>query len=168
MSSECNLYRHFDADGTLLYVGISLSALSRLASHKNAAKWFDQIAVVRIERLESREAALAAERKAIKEERPRHNVVHNDPIQQIELIRDLPIQHRERRISIDDDDSFWGPLPLIGTISDCHPTEYGWSGVDWNGAVINVRGGPIPAKRRGLWPIPGNERFLGLVRLELR
>src|SRR5438067_656371 len=36
------LYRHFDADGTLLYVGISLSALQRLRGHR-AAEWIDRI-----------------------------------------------------------------------------------------------------------------------------
>jgi hypothetical protein len=30
VSKRTSLYRHFDADGTLLYVGISLSALVRL------------------------------------------------------------------------------------------------------------------------------------------
>ena len=39
----CALYRHFAADGSLLYVGISLSALNRLGQHKQNAEWFDKI-----------------------------------------------------------------------------------------------------------------------------
>jgi hypothetical protein len=68
------LYRHFDSDGRLLYVGISLSAIIRLAEHR-ASPWFDDIARVEIERHPTRKAALAAERKAIRDERPLHNIV---------------------------------------------------------------------------------------------
>lgn len=71
------LYRHFAADGELLYVGISLCAVNRLGQHKEHSTWFDRIARVDIERLETREAALAAERLAIVEERPVYNVLHH-------------------------------------------------------------------------------------------
>jgi hypothetical protein len=67
------LYRHFDGDGRLLYVGISLNAIIRLAAHR-ASPWFDEIARVEIERFPSREVALAAERAAIRDEKPECNV----------------------------------------------------------------------------------------------
>ena len=70
------LYRHFDADGRLLYVGISLNAIARLTQHRLTAHWFRSIARIEIEWHESRELAEAAEREAIKQERPAHNVVH--------------------------------------------------------------------------------------------
>jgi hypothetical protein len=44
-----HLYRHFDKDGTLLYVGISLSAINRLGQHKDNAHWFSSIKRVEIE-----------------------------------------------------------------------------------------------------------------------
>ncbi len=69
-----NLYRHFDKDGRLLYVGVSLSALSRLAQHRDASHWFQEIASVKIEVFEDRKAALAAERDAIVKENPLHNL----------------------------------------------------------------------------------------------
>ena len=53
----CALYRHFTADGTLLYVGISLSALNRLGQHRQNAEWFDKIARVEIEHFPTRAAA---------------------------------------------------------------------------------------------------------------
>lgn len=71
-----HLYRHFAADGSLLYIGVSLSALHRLSAHKEHSHWFSDIARVEIQAFESREAALTAERKAIKEEKPRHNIAH--------------------------------------------------------------------------------------------
>jgi hypothetical protein len=68
------LYRHFDGEGRLLYVGISLSAIIRLATHR-ASPWFDEIASVEIERYQTRKDALTAELAAIHNEKPLHNVV---------------------------------------------------------------------------------------------
>lgn len=70
------LYRHFSADGNLLYAGISLSPLYRLSQH-GASKWFHDIAHVSIEWFDDRDAALKAERLAIASERPLHNTQHN-------------------------------------------------------------------------------------------
>jgi GIY-YIG catalytic domain-containing protein len=73
--SEPNqIYRHFNAEGELLYVGISLSAIVRLAGHRNKSEWFDKIARVEIENLPNRSAALKAELLAIKTEKPKHNL----------------------------------------------------------------------------------------------
>jgi hypothetical protein len=73
------LYRHFDAAGELLYVGISLSAMSRLGQHAAVSPWAKDITTVKIETLPSREEALAAERVAIKTEHPKFNINHNKP-----------------------------------------------------------------------------------------
>lgn len=69
-----HLYRHFDAEGALLYVGISLSAVNRLSQHKDCSHWFDDIARVDIETFPSRHEALRAEKAAILAENPRHNL----------------------------------------------------------------------------------------------
>jgi hypothetical protein len=74
-----NLYRHFDADGALLYVGISFSAVTRLKAHMNSSDWACDIAPVTIETHPTREAALEAEKAAIRRERPAHNKVHMRP-----------------------------------------------------------------------------------------
>lgn len=76
---SAQLYRHFDAADTLLYVGISLSAITRLRQHGEASSWFSEIASVHIENFLTREEALAAERTAIKAERPKFNIKHNKP-----------------------------------------------------------------------------------------
>lgn len=70
------LYRHFDAAGNLLYVGISLNAVARLAQHRREAHWFDSIARIDVEWHPSRCAAETAERAAILAERPAHNIAH--------------------------------------------------------------------------------------------
>jgi len=85
-----HLYRHFDAEGNLLYVGISLSAVARLEEHKAQSKeWFNSIAKVTIERFPTRKLALKAELRAINEENPRYNVVGNKDLKKRSLRRKL-------------------------------------------------------------------------------
>jgi hypothetical protein len=72
-TTKTYLYRHFRADGVLLYVGVSLPAIQRLRAHSLAAEWFGTIANITIETCESRQDALAAEKKAIQIEKPLHN-----------------------------------------------------------------------------------------------
>jgi hypothetical protein len=74
------LYRYFDGDGKLLYVGISLSPIYRQSQHRDAAPWYERIAMMRAEWLDSRKEALIAERAAIQSERPEFNICHNRPV----------------------------------------------------------------------------------------
>ena len=69
-----DLYRHFDAQGVLLYVGISYGFLARLSQHRKKAPWYDQITSVTVEKCTSREDALARETLAIATEKPLYNV----------------------------------------------------------------------------------------------
>ena len=69
-----SLYRHYDSEGKLLYVGISLSAITRLAQHKDHSHWYDRISKVAIEKFETRELALIAERNAVVSEHPECNI----------------------------------------------------------------------------------------------
>lgn len=83
------LYRHYDADGDLLYVGISRDTLVRLAQHKaNGAIWVDDVTKTSIECFPCRKEALKAERRAIKAERPLYNKDHNAGGPRIEI--DMP------------------------------------------------------------------------------
>ena len=76
MREATQLYRQFDRDGTLLYVGVSLSAEARRSRHKRVkARWFDQIALIEVETFSTREAALAAETAAIATEKPAFNKI---------------------------------------------------------------------------------------------
>lgn len=68
------LYRHFDADGVLLYVGISLRPVQRLGTHAKGSRWADRITRVTVEWRESREAAMRAESVAIRDELPSYNI----------------------------------------------------------------------------------------------
>ena len=70
------LYRHFDAEGRLLYVGISRSVTARLAQHADSP-WDDLIARIDVERFTTRAHAEAAEFVAIQTEGPIHNRTYN-------------------------------------------------------------------------------------------
>lgn len=72
-----SLYRHYDYDSKLLYVGISLNALNRLNQHENSSEWYYQISRVEIEHYATLAAALKAEKTAIINELPIYNVTHN-------------------------------------------------------------------------------------------
>ena len=67
------IYRHFDADGQLLYVGITDNPKRRLSEHMCRAIWRDEIDRIEVKWIGSREDALAAEAKAIREEQPVFN-----------------------------------------------------------------------------------------------
>ena len=68
-----HLYRHYDFDGKLLYVGVSNNVLRRWDDHKHKATWADQVAVITVDHYPTREAAEDAEADAILAEKPRFN-----------------------------------------------------------------------------------------------
>lgn len=68
------LYRHFDKDDQLLYVGVSLSTVVRLSQHREYSKWYDEIARVTIQNYDTRDEALEAETQAIRNENPKYNI----------------------------------------------------------------------------------------------
>jgi hypothetical protein len=86
---KTHLYRHFNAEGELLYVGISLSAINRLGQHKDNSHWFDSICRVDIQNFDTREEAVNAETLAIRDEKPKHNVR-----KQIDLKKEKYLNHK--------------------------------------------------------------------------
>ncbi|MEV1013740.1 GIY-YIG nuclease family protein [Micromonospora sp. NPDC049801] len=71
------LYRFFDRTDVLLYVGITADLPTRLKSHRKGKPWWTQVANITIEPFETRQEALDAEKRAIREEGPLHNDQHN-------------------------------------------------------------------------------------------
>lgn len=87
------LYRHFDADGVLLYVGISLAPFRRLRDHKRS-HWCESIVTIKVEWHPDRESALRAEMAAIMAEQPLHNIDWNGPIVYCEQSEDSKAKER--------------------------------------------------------------------------
>jgi Glu-tRNA(Gln) amidotransferase subunit E-like FAD-binding protein len=71
-----SLYRHFNSNGVLLYVGVADEHHIRFRSHLKLSEWKDKIASVTIEKFDTREEATAAEIKAIQTEEPLYNSCH--------------------------------------------------------------------------------------------
>jgi len=67
------LYRYFDADDNLLYVGITNNQFRRFSQHKNK-DWMSQICRATFEHFEYRTDAEMAEMNAIKNESPVYNI----------------------------------------------------------------------------------------------
>lgn len=74
---ETALYRWWDEDDALLYVGISDHLGSRTHGHAMGSSWMEFAVRSAVERYPSRRAALDAEEAAIKAEQPLFNDVHN-------------------------------------------------------------------------------------------
>lgn len=86
------LYRFFDDHGALLYVGITNNPGRRWARHETDRPWWHEVHHVELERHPDRGAVLDAERKAIREEKPRYNVVHvqREPVLPTQAVVALP------------------------------------------------------------------------------
>lgn len=74
----CALYRHYDADGVPLYIGISANLEVRGRSHSRESVWVKFAVRVDARWYACREDAAAAEAAAIRRERPVFNRAHND------------------------------------------------------------------------------------------
>lgn len=68
------LYRLFDADGALLYIGISGDLKARFARHAAVKSWWPHVARKTVEWHLTRAEAAEAELKAITAEHPQHNI----------------------------------------------------------------------------------------------
>ena len=71
------LYRFYDANEVLLYVGVTGLLPVRLGQHAESKVWFEDVATVRIEHFVDRAAVEEAERQAISNEAPRYNSTYN-------------------------------------------------------------------------------------------
>lgn len=76
---QTDLYRYFDKDGELLYVGVSLNSIARAAQHRTQSCWYDDFHTMTRQSYSTRGEALDAETLAIVNEQPKHNVRKTTP-----------------------------------------------------------------------------------------
>lgn len=68
------VYRHFNADGDLLYVGQSIKPIQRQVSHRcGDAPWWYEITRIEMEHFGTTLETEIAELRAIRDEEPRYN-----------------------------------------------------------------------------------------------
>lgn len=71
------LYRFFDSERTLLYVGISKNWIMRFRDHSKSSDFFSAVAEITLERYPDRESVAQAEIEAIEKENPIFNRADN-------------------------------------------------------------------------------------------
>lgn len=76
MSQVHVLYRFYSATGQLLYVGITMNPPARWKKHRESKDWWGEVVGITLETYSTRDELEAAERRAIRVERPLHNIVH--------------------------------------------------------------------------------------------
>jgi GIY-YIG catalytic domain len=69
------VYRHFDKDGVLLYIGATRDLWQRKSDHRFKSFWYSDVARTETETFSTWGKALEAERHAILTENPLYNVV---------------------------------------------------------------------------------------------
>lgn len=72
------VYRLFDADNVLLYVGITHDLKVRLPDHRCRKAWWPEVGHVSVDWCPDRSEALHQEARAVAFEKPRHNVLKLD------------------------------------------------------------------------------------------
>jgi hypothetical protein len=73
-----SVYRMYDPDGALLYVGCTSNVGHRLNQHRWHQDWWEQVATVSLEHFADPRTAFAAEWQAINDEHPRFNNATSD------------------------------------------------------------------------------------------
>lgn len=68
------LYWFYDAEGLLLYVGITNTGVRRMEQHGADKEWWPQVATINVNHFRTRDEAEAAEVEAIRAHLPVHNV----------------------------------------------------------------------------------------------
>lgn len=71
---KITLYRYFDSDDRLLYVGITGDNTKRQSQHRRSSFWFGEISYAEFEHYDTREEADESETKAILNEKPMYNI----------------------------------------------------------------------------------------------
>ena len=86
---RCSLYRHYDDEGLLLYVGISVDPAVRMKQHESSSPWWRFVAESDIDWYLTETDAAQAERRAIIDEAPIFNKAGATPERDPRAIRYL-------------------------------------------------------------------------------
>jgi hypothetical protein len=84
------VYRLFNADGELLYVGMTCDVEQRFTYHRAVKPWWPDVANQTFEQFPDRESAEQAEVAAIRSEVPRHNITHSTVNRPVHTPRVIP------------------------------------------------------------------------------
>lgn len=89
------VYRLFNADDRLLYVGVTNKIGYRLTQHSRDKAWWQDVQRITVERHADRHSALLAETEAIRTERPMHNIANGGTRYPIKWTTTVPEAERD-------------------------------------------------------------------------
>jgi predicted GIY-YIG superfamily endonuclease len=75
MTTICTLYRFFNEQNELLYVGISMNLWNRFQDHRKRKSWWREVTSIRVVHYDDIDDAARAEKIAIAQECPIYNIV---------------------------------------------------------------------------------------------
>lgn len=76
-STATSVYRYYDENGVLLYVGITSRGIARNSEHNTSKDWWKYVTAQEVEHYTTRRGAMARERELITSRRPPFNKQHN-------------------------------------------------------------------------------------------
>ena len=86
--STTYLYRHFDKEGVLLYIGIASDETRRRKQHLKSSPWFCIVHTIEVEEWHTRELAEKMETAAIIREKPIYNISDSTSPNEAKIKRD--------------------------------------------------------------------------------
>jgi predicted GIY-YIG superfamily endonuclease len=85
--NESTVYRLYDAEGALLYIGCSLRFPRRLDDHRRNKAWWPEVSTITIECFGTHDDAMEAEYTAIRTEAPRYNADQSETARKADVTR---------------------------------------------------------------------------------
>lgn len=94
------LYRLYDSDGKLLYIGRTSDLRARFSAHAIHQLWWHEVARCTVDFYPNLEALVVAEINAIRTEQPQHNITYNMNTQSslVPVSIQLPTHSDSRRV----------------------------------------------------------------------
>lgn len=86
------LYRFYDDENRLLYIGITVNPAGRFGRHSDDKDWWASVARIAMQPFPDRASVLEAERRAIITERPKHNKQHNKRVIEVAATLVTPVE----------------------------------------------------------------------------
>ncbi|TYB69785.1 GIY-YIG nuclease family protein [Nonomuraea sp. PA05] len=146
------LYRFFDDEGTLLYIGITEAPLVRLDGHAAVQPWWHLVASAKYEHFPTREIAREAEVQAIRAEGPAFNVADNGDPRLSERLAAWDARMQRRALAAarafhGDDDHRLPPYETACPLEYCAALEY----EPCRGPSGNMKSEPHSVRVRASW-----------------
>lgn len=115
MNGRTALYRLYDSEDRLIYVGITSDLTARWRAHQRDKYWWPEVARKAIEWFETRKSAERIEKIEIEEESPLYNKVFNGPQRRTELYNEALARTRKAEVR---DSKPRGVYPLFHGVAD--------------------------------------------------